>query len=75
MYTYITKYIQKKQYNKLHTNYDKINYTISDLERFNLGLFTDDFRFVCVHEARVCVQNSYKTITQNHKKIFHGVFT
>jgi len=46
--------LQEKQLNKLHKNYNKINYTISDLERFNLGLFTDDFRFVCVHEAIVC---------------------
>lgn len=41
---------------------------ISDLERFILGLFTDDFRFVCVHISSVCVHNTYKTIIQNHKK-------
>jgi len=41
---------------------------ISDLERFILGLFTDGFRFVCVHISSVCVHNTYKTIIQNHKK-------
>lgn len=41
---------------------------ISDFEHFILGLFTDDFRFVCVHISSVCVHNTCKTIIQNHKK-------
>ncbi|KAE9543261.1 hypothetical protein AGLY_003172 [Aphis glycines] len=53
-------------------NNDDINYMISDLERFILGLFTDDFRFVCVHISSVCEHNTiYKTIIQNHKKKKH----